>query len=230
MPFHKWRLRNQIPIPIALVSFAIGLIIALITALTRISVRKRLLDHLLQRLRFILCLAFPFNPVAGAVVHCLLWTTKSDHSGHFPHGIKLDPVVAGIITFSLNTGAYCAETIRAALLSIDHGQWEAAYSVGLPRRLVLREIIIPQALRTAVPPLSNSFISLVKDTSLAASITIVEMFQVSQQIAAENYQPLLMYSLVALLYAVVCTALTWGQRYLEKVTSRYTSNVQTTQL
>ena len=130
----------------------------------------------------------------------------------------------------MNTGAYCAETIRAALLSIDHGQWEAAYSVGLPRRLVLREIIIPQALRTAVPPLSNSFISLVKDTSLAASITIVEMFQVSQQIAAENYQPLLMYSLVALLYAVVCTVLTWGQRYLEKVTSRYTSNVQTTQL
>lgn len=79
----------------------------------------------------------------------------------------------------------------------------------------MSRIIIPQALKISIPPLANSFISLVKDTSLAASITIVEMFEVSQQIAAENYQPLLMYSLVALIYALICTALAWLQNQLE---------------
>mgnify|MGYP001273927346 FL=1 len=86
---------------------------------------------------------------------------------------------------------------------------------------VLRRIILPQAARVSLPPLSNSFISLVKDTSLAASITIIEMFEVSQQIAAQNYQPLVMYSLVAALYAVLCSILSWLQGYLEKRTSRY---------
>ena len=142
-------------------------------------------------------------------------------SGIAPSGIKLEPLTAGIITFSLNTGAYCSETIRAAILSIPRGQWEAAYSLGMTQAKALKRIILPQALRVSVPPLANSFISLVKDTSLAASITIVEIFEVSQQIAAQNYQPLIMYCLVALLYAVACTILTWLQGYLEKVTSRY---------
>ena len=86
---------------------------------------------------------------------------------------------------------------------------------------VLKRIILPQAARVSLPPLSNSFISLVKDTSLAASITIIEMFEVSQQIAAQNYQPLVMYSLVAALYAILCTILSCLQGYLEKRTSRY---------
>ena len=123
--------------------------------------------------------------------------------------------------FALNTGAYGAETVGAALWSVPEGQWEAAYAIGMPRTMVLRRIIIPQALRTALPPLSNSFIGLVKDTSLAASITIVEMFQVSQQIAAANYQPLLMYTLVALIYALFCTVLSWLQQWVEKKSSAY---------
>lgn len=86
----------------------------------------------------------------------------------------------------------------------------------MTRLQILWRIIIPQALQVALPPLSNSFISLVKDTSLAASITILEMFEVSQQIAAENYQPLLMYTLVAIIYAVFTTVLSTLQHYLEK--------------
>ena len=199
-------------IPIALVSFAIGLIIALVTALTRISVRKGILIRIAKGIAVFYVWLFRSTPLLVQLFIVFFGLPSLIIPGVFPHGIKLDPVSAGIITFSLNTGAYCAETIRASLLSIDSGQWEAAYAIGLPRRLVLREIIIPQALRTAI------------------SITIVEMFQVSQQIAAENYQPLLMYSIVALLYAIVCTFLAWGQRYLEKFTSRYNANAQTTQL
>lgn len=141
--------------------------------------------------------------------------------GLLPNGIKLAPFTAGIITFSLNTGAYASETIRAAIQSVPRGQWEAAASIGMNWGKTLKRIILPQALKVSIPPLSNSFIGLVKDTSLAASITIVEMFEVSQQIAAENYQPLIMYSLVALVYALFCSVLSWLQGWLEKASSRH---------
>ena len=85
----------------------------------------------------------------------------------------------------------------------------------MTRLQTIWRVILPQAFRIALPPLSNSFISLVKDTSLAASITIMEMFEVSQQIAAENYQPLLMYSLVAVIYALFTSVLSYLQGWLE---------------
>ena len=136
-------------------------------------------------------------------------------------GIQFNAWTAGIITFSLNTGAYASETIRGAISSLPSSQWEAAYSLGMTYTQVLFLIIFPQALRVALPPLSNSFIGLVKDTSLASSITILEMFMVSQQIASHNYQPLLMYSIVAAVYAVFCTILTILQHLLEKRANRY---------
>ncbi len=126
-----------------------------------------------------------------------------------------------MIALSLNTGAYASEAIRSAILSIDVGQWDAATSLGMSRWMVLRRIIAPQALRVALPPLSNSLISLVKDTSLASSITLLEMFMTSQRIAARTFEPLLMYSVVALYYLVLSTLLTFLQQYLEKHASRF---------
>ncbi|AQW21212.1 cysteine ABC transporter permease [Lentilactobacillus curieae] len=207
-------------IPIAIISFIIGLILALITALVRLSSKKGFFIIIKGIFRFYVWL-FRSTPLLVQLFIVYFGLPYLTIKGVFPHGIKLSPWTAGIITFSLNTGAYCSETIRAAILSIPNGQWEAAYSIGMTRSQILKRIILPQALRVSLPPLSNSFIGLVKDTSLAASITIVEMFEVSQQITAENYQPLLMYSLVALYYALFCTVLTWVQGYLEKSTSKY---------
>ena len=194
-------------IPLALISFFFGLIIALVTALIRLShqrgpfiILKWFVQFYVWLFRSIVFFGLPYLRIRGIL----------------PHGIKLEPFTAGIITFSLNTGAYASETIRAAISSVDHGQWEAGAAIGMTRLQILWRIIIPQALRVALPPLSNSFISLVKDTSLVASITIMEMFEVSQQIAAANYQPLLMYTLVALIYAVFTTVLSVLQHYLEK--------------
>ncbi|WP_125710540.1 amino acid ABC transporter permease [Lacticaseibacillus porcinae] len=212
-------------IPIAVISFIIGLALALVVALTRISTKRGAFSILRWIAGFYVWL-FRSTPLLVQLFIVYFGLPYLIIPGLAPTGIKLDPYTAGIITFSLNTGAYCAETVRAALLSVPEGQWEAAYAIGMNRSLVLRRIIIPQALRTALPPLSNSFIGLVKDTSLAASITIVEMFEVSQQIAAANYQPLLMYSLVALIYAVFCTVLSWLQKWLEAKSSAY---LQTTQ-
>ncbi|GEK28978.1 amino acid ABC transporter permease [Furfurilactobacillus siliginis] len=209
-------------LPMAIISFVIGMVIALAVALTRIST-KRGAFNLLRWLASAYVWLFRSTPLLVQLFIVYFGLPHLIIPGVFPEGIKLDPFMAGIITFSLNTGAYCAETVRASLLSVPQGQWEAAYAIGMRRGMVLRRIIIPQALRTALPPLSNSFIGLVKDTSLAVSITIVEMFEVSQQIAATNYQPLLMYTLVALLYAVFCTVLSWLQSWLERKFSAYTS-------
>jgi amine acid ABC transporter, permease protein, 3-TM region, His/Glu/Gln/Arg/opine family len=207
-------------IPIAIISFILGLILAIFTALVKISTRRGWFLILKAIANFYVWL-FRSTPLLVQLFIVYFGLPYLKIKGIFPNGVQLDPWTAGIATFSLNTGAYCAETIRAAILSIPQGQWEAAYSIGMTKSQVLKRIILPQAARVSLPPLSNSFISLVKDTSLAASITIIEMFEVSQQIAAQNYQPLVMYSLVAALYAILCTILSWLQSYLEKRTSRY---------
>ncbi|MCT0194261.1 amino acid ABC transporter permease [Lactiplantibacillus plantarum] len=207
-------------IPIAIISFILGLILAIFTALVKISTRRGWFLILKAIANFYVWL-FRSTPLLVQLFIVYFGLPYLKIKGLFPNGVQLDPWTAGIATFSLNTGAYCAETIRAAILSIPQGQWEAAYSIGMTKSQVLKRIILPQAARVSLPPLSNSFISLVKDTSLAASITIIEMFEVSQQIAAQDYQPLVMYSLVAALYAILCTILSWLQSYLEKRTSRY---------
>lgn len=211
-------------LPIAVISFVLGLLLALVTALVRIS-RRRGAFNLVKWLFAFYVWLFRSTPLLVQLFIVYFGLPYLKIQGVLPHGIQMSPVIAGILTFTLNTGAYCSETIRGAIESIPRGQWEAASSMGMSRSLALRRIIIPQAVRVSLPPLANSFISLVKDTSLAASITIVEMFEVSQQIAAANYQPLVMYTLVAALYAVACTLLAWLQKYLEKVTSRYVGTV-----
>ena len=206
-------------IPLAIISFFFGLIIALVTALIRLS-RQRGAFMILKWIASFYVWLFRSTPLLVQLFIVFFGLPYLRIKGILPHGIKLEPFTAGIITFSLNTGAYASETIRAAISSVPTGQWEAGAAIGMTRLQILWRIILPQALRVALPPLSNSFISLVKDTSLAASITSMEMFAVSQQIAAENYQPLLMYTLVAMVYAVFTTILSYFQGYLERVVDR----------
>ena len=136
-------------------------------------------------------------------------------------GIVLDPFPAAVIVFAVNEGAYCAETMRAALESVPPGQMEAGYCVGMSYLQIIRRIVLPQALRTAFPPLSNSLISMVKDTSLAANITVMEMFMATQRIAARTYEMLPLYCEVALIYLIFSTVLTFIQRAGERRLSSY---------
>ncbi len=130
-------------------------------------------------------------------------------------GITLNAFTSAVIGFSLSVGAYGSETIRAAILSVPKGQWEAAHALGLSKVQTLRHIILPQAVKVAIPPIANSFISLVKDTSLAAAITFQELFQVAQQITARTYEPLWMYIEAALIYLLFCSALSLLQGRME---------------
>nr|WP_122871930.1 amino acid ABC transporter permease [Campylobacter showae] len=198
----------KVTIPLTLISFACGLTIAIVTAIARLSGVK------------ILRLIF------GAYVWIfrgtpLLVQLFIVFYGLPAVGVTLETWTAAVIAFSLNVGAYASESVRASILSVPRGQWEAAMSLGMTQAQILRRIIAPQAVRISLPPLSNTFIGLVKDTSLAASITMVDMFMVAQRIAARTFEPLLLYVLAALIYLAVCTALTWLQAKLEKSVSRY---------
>jgi cystine transport system permease protein len=131
-------------------------------------------------------------------------------------GISLDPTPAGVIALSANVAAYLSESMRGAILGIQSGQWLAAYSLGLSRMQTLRYVIGPQALRIAVPSLSNSLISLIKDTSLVSVITVTELLRSAQEVIAGTYQPLPLYLAAAVVYWVLCSMLEFVQRLFER--------------
>lgn len=195
-------------IPLTAIAFTLGLIIATITALVQFANVK----VLKQIARFYIWV------VRGTPLLVQLFVVFYG----LPHaGFLIEPFPAALLVFSLNSGAYCAETIRAALESVPVGQMEAGYCVGMSYLQIIFRIILPQALRTAFPPLSNSLISMVKDTSLAANITVAEMFMVTQRIVARTYEPLALYLEVALIYLIFSTVLTKLQNMGEKKLNSY---------
>lgn len=197
-----------VTIPLSLLSFAIAMIIAVVTALARLSN--------ISILRYIFGLyvwIFRGTPLLVQLFIVFFGLPNL--------GIVLDAWTASIITFSLNTGAYASESIRASIIAIPKGQWEAAESLGMTYWQVLRRIIAPQTIRISLPPVTNDFIDLVKGTSLVASITLADMFMIGQQITARTYEPLLIYSLVAAIYLLFITILTFMQGRLEKYASKY---------
>ncbi|MFJ2991727.1 amino acid ABC transporter permease [Pandoraea sp. NPDC087047] len=131
-------------------------------------------------------------------------------------GISLEPTPAGVLTLSLNAGAYLSESMRGALAGMPRGQWLASYSLGLSYWQTLRYIIAPQALRIAVPSLGNTLISLIKDTSLVSVITVTELLRSAQEVIASTYQPLPLYLTCAAIYWVLSTGLSALQRRIEK--------------
>ena len=136
-------------------------------------------------------------------------------------GVTIEPFPAAVLVFSLNEGAYCAETVRAALESVPPGQLEAGLCAGMSYLQTMGRIILPQAMRTAFPPLSNSLIAMVKDTSLASNILVTEMFMAAPRIVARTWEPLALYIEVGLVYLLFSTVLTRLQAIGEKRLNAY---------
>ncbi|EPY8477721.1 TPA: amino acid ABC transporter permease [Pseudomonas aeruginosa] len=130
-------------------------------------------------------------------------------------GIEFTPVTAGILALTLNVAAYLSESMRGAILGIDKGQWEAGLSVGLTWGQTLWNIITPQALRLAVPSLSNSLISLIKNTSLISVITVTELMLATKEVIAETFQPLPLYLAAAGIYWLLSALFERVQKALE---------------
>ncbi len=197
-----------VTIPLTVIAFSLALVIAVVTALAQFANVK-----VLKPLARFYIWIFRGTPLLVQLFVVFYGLPKL--------GVVLDPFPAAVIVFSLNEGAYCAETVRAALESVPRGQLEAGLCAGLSYLQTIFRIVLPQALRTAFPPLSNSLISMVKDTSLAANITVTEMFMVTQRIVARTYEPLLLYLEVGLIYLFFSTVLTKLQAVGEKKLSTY---------
>ncbi len=198
-------------IPLTFASFALGLALGLVVALMRLS-----------RVRVVSGIARAYvSVIRGTPLLVQLFVI---FYGLPSVGVTIDPWPSAIIAFSANVGGYAAEVIRAAIQSVPKGQWEAAHMIGMSNRLALRRIILPQAARVSVPPLSNTFISLVKDTSLASLILVTELFREAQQIAAGTGEFMTLYVEAAVIYWVICLFLSSGQSVLERRLDRYVAH------
>ena len=198
----------KVTVPLTIFSYAIALAVALIVALIQYANVK----VLRQICRFYIWV------VRGTPLLVQLYIVFFGLPGI---GIKLDPFPAAMIVLGFNEGAYMAETIRGALESVSRGQLEAGYCVGLSFPKIMWHIVLPQAFRTAFPALGNSMISMLKETSMAATISVMEMFRQAQVINGRVYESLGLYCEAALIYLLFCTILTRVQRWGEKRLSAY---------
>lgn len=198
----------RITIPLTILGFSIAMVIAVVVALIQ----------------------FADIPVAKQICRFYIWIFRGTpllvqlmtvFYGLPDIGIKLEPFPAAVLVFALNEGAYASEIVRAALEAVPVGQMEAGYCVGMNYIQTMWRVILPQAMRTAVPSLTNSVISMVKDTSLASNITAAEMMLTTRTIIAGKWVVLPLYLEVGFIYLIFSTVLTWIQRWLEKKLSSY---------
>ncbi|MQR00047.1 amino acid ABC transporter permease [Glaciimonas soli] len=131
-------------------------------------------------------------------------------------GINFSPLTAGILALSLNASAYLSESLRGAIVGVSKGQWAASFSLGLNYWQTLRHVIAPQAIRIAVPSMSNTLISLIKDTSLVSVITVTELMLATKEVIAITFRPLPLYLAAAVIYWMLSLCFERLQNRLEK--------------
>ena len=198
----------RVTVPLTILSFAIALAVALIVALIQYANVK----VLRQICRFYIWI------IRGTPLLVQLYIVFFGLPGI---GIKMDAFIAAMLVIGFNEGAYMAETIRGAMESVSRGQLEAGYCVGMNFPKIMWHVVLPQTFRTAFPALGNSMISMLKETSMAATISVMEMFRQAQVINGRVYESLGLYVEVALIYLAFCTILTWLQRRGEKRLASY---------
>ena len=192
----------KVTVPLTVLSFSLALVISVITAV----VQYAKIPVLKEICRFYIWI------VRGTPLLVQLYLV---FYGLPSLGIVLEAFPTAVLVFGFNEGAYMAESLRGALESVPKGQLEAGYCVRMSYVQIMWHIVLPQAFRVAFPALSNSLISMVKGTSLAATITVTEMFREAQVINGRVYESLGLYSEVALIYLLFCSLLTFVQHRME---------------
>jgi len=198
----------RVTVPLTILSFSLALVISVIVALIQ----------------------YADVPVLRQICRFYIWVIRGTpllvqlylvFYGLPSVGIVLAAFPTAVLVFGFNEGAYMAETMRGAMESVSHGQVEAGYCVGLNFIQIMAHVVLPQAFRTAFPALSNSLISMLKGTSMAATITVMEMFRQATVINGRVYESLGLYGEVALIYLAFCTILTGLQHWGEKKLASY---------
>ena len=194
---------------LGLSSFVLGSVLGLLVALARISSIR-----LLRAFAFAYVSIFRGTPL---LVQILLI-----YFGLPRYGVTLDPVPAALLALTLFSAAYLSENFRSGINAVDKGQWEASMSLAMSYSQAMRRVILPQAFRIAIPPVGSRMIALIKDTSLASTITVVELTRVADQVGASTFRYMEMFLIVGLFYWVINQILTIVQTILEgRISRRY---------
>jgi polar amino acid transport system permease protein len=215
----------EITILLTVVCMAIGIVLGVILAVMRLSA-----NPLLSGASWVYIWFFRGTPV---LVQLLFWYNMAALYPRFSLGVPFGPsfvhgnanslvtaLTAAILGLGLNEGAYMAEIVRAGILSVEHGQVEAAQALGMTRALTMRRIILPQAMRVIIPPTGNETISMLKTSSLASVITVTELLYAVQLIYSVNFQTIPLLIVASLWYLIATSVLTVGQYYIERHYSR----------
>src|SRR5271165_3068672 len=215
----------EITILLTVVCMAIGIVLGVILAVMRLSA-----NPLISGASWVYIWFFRGTPV---LVQLLFWYNMAALYPQFSLGVPFGPsfvhgnanslvtaLTAAILGLGLNEGAYMAEIVRAGILSVEHGQVEAAQALGMTRALTMRRIILPQAMRVIIPPTGNETISMLKTSSLASVITVTELLYSAEEIFAVNYKTIQLLFVASLWYLIATSVLTVGQYYIERHYSR----------
>ncbi len=211
----------EVTIELTAAAMAIGVVGGTLLAVMRLSP-----NPVVSTASWFYIWAFRGTPV---LVQILLWFNLSSLFPHLSLGVPFGPtfvtvkfnsvvsaLTAGILALGLNEAAYMAEIVRAGILSVDSGQSEAASALGMGRGLIMRRIVLPQAMRVIIPPTGNETISMLKTSSLVSAIAVAELLQETQSIIYRTYAPIPMLIMASLWYLAMTSVLTVGQYYLER--------------
>jgi polar amino acid transport system permease protein len=180
-----------VTIEVTVGAIALGCVIGLLIGLGRLDPRRRIV--------YGLCTAYVgFIRGTPLLVQLFIWFFGLPH-----FGINLPALFCGVVGMGIYSGAYVSEIVRGAIQSIDRGQMEAARSLGMPRAMAMRQIVIPQAVVRMIPPLGNEFIALIKNSSLVSLLTIADLMHEGQKIISTSYRSLEVYLAIALVYFVL---------------------------
>jgi len=210
-----------ITILLTVVCMAIGIVLGVILAVMRLSANPLLSGSswvyiwffrgtpVLVQLLVWFNLAFLYPKISIGVPFGPSWLTANANN-------LITPLTAAILGLGLNEGAYMAEIVRAGILSVEHGQGEAAQALGMTRGVTLRRIVLPQAMRVIIPPTGNETISMLKTSSLASVITVTELLYAVQLIYSVNFKTIPLLIVASIWYLIVTSVLTAGQYYVER--------------
>ena len=185
-------------------AIVLGCAIGLLIGLGRLEPRRRLV--------YGACTAYvSFVRGTPLLVQLFIWFFGLPH-----FGINLPAFFCGIVGMGMYSGAYVSEIVRGAIQSVDRGQMEAARSLGMPYRMAMRQIVVPQAAIRMIPPLGNEFIALIKNSSLVSLLTITDVMHEGQKIISTSYRSIEVYLAIALVYFVLTNLTGYALRLLEK--------------
>jgi len=194
---------------IAVFGLFIGMLIGTLIAVVKVVPKYKLLPRILSKICDIYVGFFRGTPI---VVQLLI--------GYFvlipSIGLNLDKVAVAILVFGMNSGAYVSEIMRSGIQAVDPGQLEAGRAVGLSFSAAMAKIVIPQAIKNILPTMGNEFISLIKETSVVGYIAIVDLTKAFRQIGDSNYEYIIPYLVLAVVYLVIVMLITQGVKIIER--------------